>query len=89
MLLVVCEDCLKAPKILKYVDALGLDGWEWLNPSLKVQLRNVGETKHQIHFRCFAGRPIFSFLWKQEVSDYAMVGQGWRDWLRLHYTLLP
>jgi len=42
MLLVICEGLvLKAPKILKYVDALGLDGWEWLRPFAKGSAKGV------------------------------------------------
>ena len=46
MLLVVCEGLvLKAPKILKYVDALGLDGWEWLRPFAKGSAKGTMITK--------------------------------------------
>ncbi len=64
MLLVVCEGLvLKAPKILKYVDALGLDGWEWLRPFAKGSAKGVNnEVKPNKKFisDVLAGRPIFS-----------------------------
>ena len=69
-----------------------LTGWEWLRPfakgSAKGSDNKVKPTPNS--FPMFSQVALFSpFLWKQEDSDYAMVGQGWRDWLRLHYTLLP
>ena len=64
MLLVVCEGLvLKAPKILKYVDALGLDGWEWLRPFAKGSAKGTdNEVKPNKKFisDVLAGRPIFS-----------------------------
>ncbi len=64
MLLVVCEGLvLKAPKILKYVDALGLDGWEWLRPFAKGSAKGTDNTvKPNSKFisDVLAGRPIFS-----------------------------
>ena len=64
MLLVVCEGLvLKAPKILKYVDALGLDGWEWLRPFAKGSAKGIDSTvKPNSKFisDVLAGRPIFA-----------------------------
>jgi len=64
MLLVICEGLvLKAPKILKYVDALGLDGWEWLRPFAKGSAKGVDtEVKPNSKYisDVLAGRPIFS-----------------------------
>ena len=64
MLLVVCEGLvLKAPKILKYVDALGLDGWEWLRPFAKGSAKGSdNKVKPNTKFisDVLAGRPIFS-----------------------------
>ena len=64
MLLVVCEGLvLKAPKILKYVDALKLDGWEWLRPFAKGSSKGVdNKVKPNSKFisDVLAGRPIFS-----------------------------
>jgi len=64
MLLVVCEGLvLKAPKILKYVDALKLDGWEWLRPFAKGSAKGTDNTvKPNSKFisDVLAGRPIFS-----------------------------
>jgi DNA polymerase II large subunit len=61
-LLVMCEGLvLKAPKILKYVDQLGLDGWDWLKKFLKTS-KDSGEIKPNPKFMAevLAGRPIFS-----------------------------
>jgi len=64
MLLVVCEGLvLKAPKILKYVDALGLDGWEWLRPFAKGSAKGTDNTvkpNGKFISDVLAGRPIFS-----------------------------
>ena len=64
MLLVVCEGLvLKAPKILKYVDDLKLDGWEWLRPFAKGSSKGTdNEVKPNTKFisDVLAGRPIFS-----------------------------
>ena len=64
MLLVVCEGLvLKAPKILKYVDALGLDGWEWLRPFAKGSAKgtdNKVKPNDKFISDVLAGRPIFS-----------------------------
>ncbi len=64
MLLVVCEGLvLKAPKILKYVDALNLDGWDWLRPFAKGSKtggdNSVKPNKKYIS-DVLAGRPVFS-----------------------------
>jgi len=64
MLLVVCEGLvLKAPKILKYVDALKLDGWDWLRPFAKGSKtggdNSVKPNKKYIS-DVLAGRPVFS-----------------------------
>jgi DNA polymerase II large subunit len=64
MLLVVCEGLvLKAPKILKYVDELKLNGWEWLRPFAKGSTKGTdNEVKPNGKFisDVLAGRPIFS-----------------------------
>ena len=64
MLLVVCEGLvLKAPKILKYVDALGLDGWDWLRPFAKGSAKgtdNKVKPNKKFISDVLAGRPIFS-----------------------------
>lgn len=64
MLLVVCEGLvLKAPKILKYVDALGLDGWEWLRPFAKGSAKgsdNTVKPNKKYISDVLAGRPVFS-----------------------------
>lgn len=61
-LLVMCEGLvLKAPKILKYVDQLELDGWDWLNQFLKTN-KGSAEIKPNPKYMAevLAGRPIFS-----------------------------
>jgi len=61
-LLVMCEGLvLKAPKILKYVDQLQLDGWDWLNQFLKTN-KGSKEIKPNPKYMAevLAGRPIFS-----------------------------
>ena len=68
MLLVLCEGLtLKAPKILKYVDALNLDGWDFLRPFAKgsggkEDSDKIPEVKPSTKFisDVLAGRPIFS-----------------------------
>jgi len=68
MLLVLCEGLtLKAPKILKYVDALNLDGWDFLRPFAKGSGgKNEGDKMPEIKpstkfiSDVLAGRPIFS-----------------------------
>ncbi len=60
-LLVMCEGLvLKAPKILKYVDQLELDGWDWLNQFLKTK-KGSSEIKPNPKYMAevLAGRPIF------------------------------
>jgi DNA polymerase II large subunit len=64
-LLVMCEGLvLKAPKILKYVEALELDGWDWLHKFVKSSKGASGERKIQSSDKyisdVLAGRPIFS-----------------------------
>ena len=61
-LLVMCEGLvLKAPKILKYVTQLELDGWDWLNQFLKTKSSD-GTIKPNPKYMAevLAGRPIFS-----------------------------
>ncbi len=61
-LLVMCEGLvLKAPKILKYVSQLELDGWDWLNQFLKTKSSD-GTIKPNPKYMAevLAGRPIFS-----------------------------
>jgi len=61
-LLVMCEGLvLKAPKILKYVSQLELDGWDWLNQFLKTKSSD-GSIKPNPKYMAevLAGRPIFS-----------------------------
>ena len=64
MLLVLCEGLvLKAPKILKYVDALGLDGWDWLRPFAKGSKTggdNTVKPNKKYISDVLAGRPVFS-----------------------------
>ena len=61
-LLVLCEGMvLKAPKILKYVDALGLDGWDWLRSLVKGGKGSKGiEPSFKFISDVLAGRPVFS-----------------------------
>ena len=61
--LVMCEGLvLKAPKIMKYVKELGLDGWDWLNEFISDKKESG---KNEIHpsekyvSDVLAGRPIF------------------------------
>ena len=61
-LLVMCEGLvLKAPKILKYVTQLELDGWDWLNQFVKTK-NSDGSIKPNPKYMAevLAGRPIFS-----------------------------
>ena len=69
MLLVLCEGLtLKAPKILKYVDALKLNGWDFLKPFAKGaggdedKSDKMPDVKPSTKFisDVLAGRPIFS-----------------------------
>ena len=63
-LLVMCEGLvLKAPKILKYVEALELDGWDWLRKFIKSNdgqegTREILPSKKYIS-DVLAGRPVF------------------------------
>ena len=61
--LVMCEGLvLKAPKIMKYVKELNLDGWDWLNEFISVKSdSNNKEIKPSEKFisDVLAGRPIF------------------------------
>ena len=61
-LLVMCEGLvLKAPKILKYVTQLELDGWDWLNQFLKTKDSDGSIKPNPKYFtEVLAGRPIFS-----------------------------
>ncbi len=61
MLLVMCEGLvLKAPKILKYVEALELDGWDWLKSFVQTKTGST-EIKPSEKYMAdvLAGRPIF------------------------------
>ena len=61
--LVMCEGLvLKAPKIMKYVKELELDGWDWLNEFISAKKEEgVNEIKPSEKFvsDVLAGRPIF------------------------------
>jgi DNA polymerase II large subunit len=64
-ILVMCEGLvLKAPKILKYVEALELDGWEWLKSFVsdkKDTTEGEGvEPNYKYLGDVLAGRPVFS-----------------------------
>ncbi len=51
----------RARKIVKIVDKLGIDGWDWLN-ELKFQTEDNAESKDLMFMEdVVAGRPIFSF----------------------------
>jgi DNA polymerase II large subunit len=51
----------RAKKIVKIVDKLGIDGWDWLN-ELKFQTEDNAESKDLMFMEdVVAGRPIFSF----------------------------
>ena len=61
MLLVMCEGLvLKAPKILKYVEELKLDGWDWLKSFVQTKGGST-EIKPSDKFMSdfLAGRPLF------------------------------
>ena len=61
MLLVMCEGLvLKAPKILKYVEELELDGWDWLKSFVQTK-SGATEIKPSDKYMSdvLAGRPIF------------------------------
>ena len=63
-LLVMCEGLvLKAPKILKYVEALELDGWDWLRKFVKSSDAEDGERtikpSQKYISDVLAGRPVF------------------------------
>lgn len=63
-ILVMCEGLvLKAPKIMKYVEALELDGWEWLNSFIHEKKDTDDEVKVEPSFKylgdVLAGRPVF------------------------------
>ena len=86
-LLVMCEGLvLKAPKILKYVTQLELDGWDWLNQFVKTK-NSDGSIKPNPKYMAevLAGRPIFSMpmavrripsaLWSQPCIS--VIGQHW------------
>jgi len=64
-ILVMCEGLvLKAPKILKYVDALNLDGWDWLRDFTKKSKATDDTDIVNPDFKyisdVLAGRPVFS-----------------------------
>jgi len=66
MLLVMCEGLiLKAPKILKYVEALELDGWDWLKSFVRGKDGST-EIKPSEKYMSdvLAGRPIFGLPMK-------------------------
>ncbi len=59
--LVMCEGLvLKAPKILKYTNALNIDGWSWLNEFIQENNEEKEEIKPSYKFLgdVLAGRPI-------------------------------
>ena len=59
--LVMCEGLvLKAPKILKYTNALNIDGWSWLNEFIQENNEEEEEIKPSYKFLgdVLAGRPI-------------------------------
>ena len=61
-LLVLCEGLvLKAPKIMKYVEELGLDGWDWLKDFIKTGGKST-EIKPNTKYMgdLLAGRPLFA-----------------------------
>ena len=66
MLLVMCEGLvLKAPKILKYVEALEMDGWEWLRDFVKTGGKTTGIGPSEKYMAdVLAGRPIFGLPMK-------------------------
>jgi len=66
MLLVMCEGLvLKAPKILKYVEQLEMDGWEWLRDFVKTGGKTSGIGPSEKYMAdVLAGRPIFGLPMK-------------------------
>ena len=61
-ILVMCEGLvLKAPKILKYVNELGLDGWSWLEEFVHDADDDKGEVEPSFKYLgdVLAGRPVF------------------------------
>ena len=67
-ILVMCEGLvLKAPKIMKYVKELKLDGWEWLNEFISSTDEESIEVKPSDKFMSdvLAGRPIFGLPMKE------------------------
>ncbi|MCW7077241.1 MAG: DNA polymerase II large subunit [Candidatus Syntrophoarchaeum sp.] len=65
MALVIAEGvALKAPKIKKYVESLGIDGWDWLDGLIKnkASTDDDGGSKSSKKFLndIIAGRPVFS-----------------------------
>ena len=63
-ILVMCEGLvLKAPKVLKYVDALELDGWDWLKEFVGGKKDTDDEMDVKPNFKylgeVLAGRPVF------------------------------
>jgi DNA polymerase II large subunit len=66
MLLVMCEGLvLKAPKILKYVEALEMDGWDWLKDFVKTGGKSKTiEPSEKYMADVLAGRPIFGLPMK-------------------------
>jgi len=66
MLLVMCEGLvLKAPKILKYVEQLEMDGWDWLKDFVKTGGKsNKIEPNEKYMADVLAGRPIFGLPMK-------------------------
>ena len=66
MLLVMCEGLvLKAPKILKYVEALQMDGWDWLKDFVKTGGKSKTiEPSEKYMSDVLAGRPIFGLPMK-------------------------
>ncbi len=61
--LVIAEGLsLKATKIMKYVNALNLDGWNFLNVIIKRSSENSGKSSEQKYLKdgVVAGRPILS-----------------------------
>ena len=61
-LLVLCEGLvLKAPKIMKYVNELGLDGWDWLKDFIKTGGKStVIKPNAKYMGDLLAGRPLFA-----------------------------
>ena len=64
-ILVMCEGLvLKAPKVMKYVEALKLDGWDWLREFISDKKDTDDEMVVKPSFKylgdVLAGRPVFS-----------------------------